>query len=132
MCYTVIVKGVLAMITEFGKVLRKLRIDRGEILKNMADKLEMTSSYLSAIECGKRNIPSDFIEKLASLYELDESQIAELNSAKDESLNSIEICIEGKNASQRDLALQFARKFNDIDEDFAKQMLSLLKKKEDK
>lgn len=120
------------MITEFGKVLRKLRIDRGEILKNMADKLEMTSSYLSAIECGKRNIPSDFIEKLASLYELDESQIAELNSAKDESLSSIEICIEGKNASQRDLALQFARKFNDIDEDFAKQMLSLLKKKEDK
>lgn|GEM_PF-122363 len=117
------------MITEFGKVLRKLRIDRGEILKNMADKLEMTSSYLSAIECGKRNIPSDFIEKLASLYELDESQIAELNSAKDESLNSIEICIEGKNASQRDLALQFASKFNDIDEDFAKQMLSLQKKR---
>ena len=45
------------MITEFGKALRKLRIDRGETLKIMADNLEMTSSYLSAIECGKRNIP---------------------------------------------------------------------------
>ena len=62
------------MITEFGKALRKLRIDRGEILKTMAEKLNMTSSYLSAIECGKRNIPSDLISKLASIYDLTEEE----------------------------------------------------------
>ena len=55
------------MITEFGKELRKLRIDRGEILKTMAEKINVTSSYLSAIECGKRNIPADLIQKLTSI-----------------------------------------------------------------
>ena len=30
------------MLTSLGRFLRKLRIDRGEILKNMAEKLYMT------------------------------------------------------------------------------------------
>ena len=42
--------------TDFAKALRILRIERGEVLKDMADKLGITSSYLSAIECGKRKI----------------------------------------------------------------------------
>ena len=46
------------MITELGKHLRKIRIDHGEILKNMADKLGVTSSFLSAVEIGKRNMTS--------------------------------------------------------------------------
>ena len=71
------------MNTEFGKSLRKLRIDKGEILKNMADKLGMTSSYLSAIECGKRNIPDDLIEKLTSIYCLDEKEQQELLAGVD-------------------------------------------------
>ena len=56
------------MVNEFGKELRKIRIDHGEILKNMADKLKMTASYLSAIECGKRNIPEELILKLKDIY----------------------------------------------------------------
>ena len=55
------------MVNEFGKLLRKIRIDNGEILKDMADKLEMTSSYLSAIECGKRNIPNNLIPRLEQI-----------------------------------------------------------------
>ena len=35
------------MITAFGKFLRILRMDNGEILKTMAEKLEVTSSFLS-------------------------------------------------------------------------------------
>ena len=38
------------MLTSLGKFLRKLRIDRGEILKDMADKLGVTVSFLSAVE----------------------------------------------------------------------------------
>ena len=33
------------MVTEFGKVLRKIRIDHGEILKQMADRLNVSSSF---------------------------------------------------------------------------------------
>ena len=38
------------MLTNFGKALRKLRIDNNELLKDMALKLEVTVSYLSAVE----------------------------------------------------------------------------------
>ncbi|KHF28295.1 Helix-turn-helix domain protein [Anoxybacillus sp. BCO1] len=51
------------MLTEFGRFCRKLRIDNGELLKHMADKLGVTSSYLSAVENGKRNVPQDWVEK---------------------------------------------------------------------
>lgn len=42
------------MLTAFGKEVRKIRLDRGELLKTMADSLGVKSSYLSAIEHGKK------------------------------------------------------------------------------
>lgn len=126
MCYTDKQKELIRVITEFGKALRKLRIDRGEILKTMAEKLNMTSSYLSAIECGKRNIPSDLISKLASIYDLTEEEQEILSEARDKSLSSIEIELSTNNAFKRDLALQFARKFDDIDDELAVQILKFL------
>ena len=50
-------------LTEFGKFSRKLRIDNGELLKDMAIKLNVTVSYLSAVEIGKRNIPEKWEEE---------------------------------------------------------------------
>ena len=46
------------MITPIGKFLRKLRIDTGEILKDMAEKLHVSPSFLSAVENGKKKIKS--------------------------------------------------------------------------
>ena len=114
------------MITEFGKALRKLRIDRGEILKTMAEKLTMTSSYLSAIECGKRNIPDDLIQRLSSIYDLSEKEQQDLAEARDKSIKSIEIELSTNNAYKRDLALQFARKFDDMDDELAIQIMKFL------
>ena len=42
-----------------GKFFRKIRIDYGEILKNMADKLEVVF-FLSAVENGKKKMPSNW------------------------------------------------------------------------
>ena len=47
-------------VTNLGKKLRKIRIDNDEISSDMARKLEISVSYLSAIENGKRNIPKNF------------------------------------------------------------------------
>lgn len=101
LCYNDKRKVLIQVITEFGKAFRKLRIDRGEILKTMAENLNMTSSYLSAIECGKRNIPSDLISKLASIYDLTEEEQEILSEAHDKSLSSIEIELSTNNAFKR-------------------------------
>lgn len=120
------------MITDFGKELRKLRIDRGDILKTMAEKLGMTSSYLSAIECGKRNIPDDLIEKLTEIYELTDEQQDALSVAYDNSLNVIPLDLLGVNGAKRDLALKFARKFNDLNDEEITAMLKTLRDKKGK
>jgi transcriptional regulator with XRE-family HTH domain len=68
------------MTTDFGKFCRKLRIDNNELMKDMANKLGVTTSYLSAIEKGKRNIPTDWAEQIAEHYELTEKQVIDLTN----------------------------------------------------
>ena len=55
------------MATVFGKELRKLRIDYDETIYQMAKKLDMSISYLSAIESGSRNVPGDLVDKSKSI-----------------------------------------------------------------
>ena len=56
--------------TPFGKDMRHLRIDRGMLLGDMAEVLQVSSAYLSQIENGKRPIPSDFEERVIALFNL--------------------------------------------------------------
>jgi hypothetical protein len=114
------------MLTDFGKALRKMRIDRGEVLKHMADKLGWTSSYLSAIEVGKRVIPEDLIERLATLYELTQPAIAELREAEQRSAKQIKLHLEGTFGIKKEAAILFARSFETMDEQTASDVLKIL------
>lgn len=58
------------MFTSFGKFARRLRIENGELLKDMAAKLDVTSSYLSAVEHGKKRVPDVWQEQLSEIYHL--------------------------------------------------------------
>lgn len=115
------------MLTEFGRFLRKYRIDCGELLKDMADKLGVTSSYLSAIESGKRNIPGDWVDKIAGLYNLDLVEKDQLAEAASNSIKSITMNIQKSKASRRETALLFARQFEDVDESTILTIRDLLK-----
>lgn len=66
------------MLTDFGKFTRKLRVDHDQLLKDMAYKLGVTMSYLSAVEHGKRKIPNEWGAKLREHYDLTETQVTEL------------------------------------------------------
>ena len=113
--------------TEFGKEIRKLRIDRGEIMKSMADKLGITSAYLSAIECGKRNIPDNFIDQITSIYNLSKHEKAKLEDSVALANHKVEIALDDVSESKQELALKFARSFDDIDDRTAIKIRELLK-----
>ena len=115
-------------VTEFGKELRKLRIDRGDVLKKMADALGCTSSYLSAIECGKRGVPSDLIPRIQALYGLDDEQVARLEAARDSTLSNVKLDLEGASGEQRDVALMFARTFKSLSREEIEEMKRFLSK----
>ena len=58
------------MLTPLGKFLRKLRLDNDQLLRDMAERLDMPSSTLSAIETGRRKPPQGFAEKIGRAYAL--------------------------------------------------------------
>lgn len=103
------------MITEYGKFLRKLRIDQGQILKTMAEKLGVSSAFLSAVENGKKKIPKTWEEKLVKEYKLDEEQLAELRRSQQDSQQLIEINLAMLTDAQKDTAFAFARSLERFD-----------------
>lgn len=104
------------MITSLGRFLRKLRIDQGEILKDMADKLGVSVSFLSAVENGKKRMPSTWNTKLCKLYQMTPEQKQTFTTAIAETEESLEMDFYGVAAGKRELAVSFARKFSDFDE----------------
>ena len=118
------------MLTVFGKFLRILRMDTGELLKTMADKLEVTSSFLSAVENGKKKIPVDWVEKISRLYFLSDDKFIELQNAVCETNQCVEIGLSNLNCQQRELAFSFARKLNDIGDEELQKLWVILKENE--
>lgn len=114
------------MVTEFGKILRKLRIDRNETLKTMAEKLNITSSYLSAIERGKRAIPVSLPDRLTSIYRLDIREQNKLHKAYDESIDRVIIKLPPNNIYKRNLALVFAKEINNLSNKQVTQLLKMI------
>lgn len=49
---------------EFGKTIRKARLDTGETLSTMAKGLGRTVSFLSAIETGVKKVPMALVPKI--------------------------------------------------------------------
>lgn len=116
------------MLTQFGIFCRKLRLDNGELLKHMATKLGVSSSYLSAVEIGKRNVPHDWLEKITSMYQLSAEEVESLKLAIENSQPSIKIDLRNTNNQEKDLVMAFAREFKDLNEDDKTKILNILRR----
>jgi HTH-type transcriptional regulator, competence development regulator len=119
------------MKTILGSFLRKLRLQQGEKLKDMAENLNVSSAFLSAVENGKKKMPDSWYEKLASLYHLSPDQQKDLQTAVIESGETVELNIKNISSGNRELAICFARHFDTLDEETSKQIFALLKRKEE-
>jgi HTH-type transcriptional regulator, competence development regulator len=104
-------------LTPFGKALRKLRIDRDMLLKDLADKMSVTPAFLSAIEAGRKAIPHGMTDRVASLMNLDSTDYQQLKQAADLSVASVQIPLSSASSLfDRSLATQLARNFDELDE----------------
>ncbi|MCD7722657.1 MAG: helix-turn-helix domain-containing protein [Clostridiales bacterium] len=119
------------MLTNIGKFLRKLRIDNGEILKDMAEALGVSSSFLSAVENGKKKMPASWTTKLAELYSFNEAQSEELHEAVIDTNNAIELNLQNATPNNRALAISFAREFDSLDYETSKKILEILKRRKE-
>ena len=71
------------MLTEIGKILRKLRIDYNEKQNEMAAKIGCTSSYLGMIEKGRRGLTREWMEFIVQNYQLSDADKVILQQSVD-------------------------------------------------
>ena len=116
-------------ISEYGELLKHLRIDKHEMLKNMAGKLNLKSSYLSAIESGNRDIPPDLTDKICTEYGLDEGQRKELKEAE---LNTHRKLVQSdikkinENRLAKEVVLNFAGKAESLTDEQLSEIKAIL------
>lgn len=100
------------MTTALGKELRKLRIDRNEKLHDMAKKIEVSASFISAIEVGKKSPPRYFEDKIITAYDLNAEHAGRLHKAADLSRDSF--LLAPKTPLARDTAGLLARRLESL------------------
>ena len=120
------------MLTEFGKKVRKLRIDKGVRLKDMAEYLDVSSAYLSAVETGKKKASKNILEGIAKYFKLKGEQKAELLQIAAQSAEEVKINLKGMSDDSIETATAFARKFPNMKPIDMKELMKLLEKVRDK
>ncbi|WP_375707368.1 helix-turn-helix domain-containing protein [Bartonella sp. AA1HLJMS] len=95
------------MVTSFGKILRKLRIDHSERLLDMAKKLDISVAFLSSVEIGKKSVPVGLEEKIIELYGLDKAMASLLKKEAYSYRKSI--IIKPSTPLQREIVVAFMR-----------------------
>ena len=68
--------------TEYGKLLRHIRIDNSETANDMCKKLNVSPPLLNMVEYGKKNIPSNLTARLFKAYRLDNDMKTKLIKAE--------------------------------------------------
>lgn len=116
--------------TPFGKAVRHLRIEHEMLLGEMAEMLSVSSSYISQVETGKKQIPDGFVEKVAKLFRVTGADLVQLHAEAAKSMSEFRIKV-GSGASSRDrvLANEIAMEFARLSPDAKEKIQSIMRGK---
>ncbi len=93
-------------ITEFGKAVRKARIDAGYTLKSMSEELGTSAAFLSGMETGSKKISKTWVEKISYFFKEKGHGIENLNQLADVANQNVEL--SGLSHQQQMLVAGFA------------------------
>lgn len=113
--------------TPFGARLRELRAERGVSLKDMAAALGVTSSYLSALEHGRRGRPTwAMIQRIIAYFNVIWDDAEELTRLAEISDPRVTVDTSGLSPAHTELANRLARSIGDLDEPGARSLIDEL------
>lgn len=78
-------------LTDFGKTVRKARLDANETLATMAESLDVSPAFLSAMETGRKKIPDEWVEKITTFFKDHGINVEKLGVYADISNKSVSI-----------------------------------------
>ena len=115
--------------TRFGKELRKIRLDLGITLFDMATAIGVSSAMLSSVETGKKPAPAQMVDRLAASYPQVQSRYAEFASLADQTKTDVKVRL-GADAQANELAVAFARKFDELSAQDIQDLMAVFKRKQ--
>ncbi len=116
--------------TKFGEFMRIQRVKHHEVMGDTAKLFNVKLPFVSTVESGKRNVPDEWIPILITHYQLNEQEQFELIEAVEYSKTQVKVNLISASNSQRNLAVQFQRSFDKLDDDTAAAIIKLLNKEE--
>lgn len=113
----------MATLTPFGVALRKLRVEKGLRLFDLAETLEQSTAFLSAVETGRKPIPEGMVLRLSRAMSLTAAEVKDLRSAADKTRK--EVKVDDKSENDRELIAAFARRLDDFPDDLILKIKSI-------
>ena len=112
----------------FGGLLREIRKQAGKTLKKLAVHMDWSVVYLSDIERNKRNPPNPGdIKKICDFFGC---QVTPLIDMANKQRNRVELNIGSKDGPVTDAALMLARRWTELTEEDAREIMAILNKSE--
>jgi Zn-dependent peptidase ImmA (M78 family)/transcriptional regulator with XRE-family HTH domain len=102
----------MSELTPFGVAIRKLRLDKGMRLLDLAAQLNVSAAYVSAIETGRKTIPDGYVLAVGRAMKLSTEELSTLRRAADRTRK--EVRIEKLPEDQRELVAAFARRLDKV------------------
>ena len=119
-------------LTPFGKGVRRHRIDLEVKLKDMADALQVSSSYLSAVEIGTKPLTQQLTERVVGYFERFSVDANDLFGLACETQDEVKISLNGMNNESKLAVMSFARRLPDIPSNKLEELLESLNEMEKK
>ena len=117
------------MLTPFGIAIRKLRLDKGMRLLDLARRTKRSPAFISAVETGKKPIPDGYVAMVSRGMGLAAAEIKELRRAADRTKKSV--TVEKLPEDQRELVAAFARKLDELPTDMMARLKQIVLKTSD-
>jgi transcriptional regulator with XRE-family HTH domain len=116
--------------TPFGEKMRKLRADRGTTLKQMSSAIGVSSTYLSALEHGKRGRPGwHLIQRIIAYFNIIWDEAEEVTRLARISHPRIAIDTSGLNPLATELANRLADDIGKLEPQALNDLLHVLSAK---
>jgi len=121
------------MLTPYGEWVRAFRKRENITLREMARTLGRSPSFLSAIELGKKSVPESLVGQFEAAYELqgEEKERLKLLAHTSRVETRVRFAQEA-GAKEREVAMLFARIFDDLTEDQTERIRNILEERNDR
>ena len=92
--------------------------------------MKVSSSYLSAVETGKRRIPKDWVKQISKIYGLSDAEQRILTQAANDTVYEVRISLQNASTIKKDAVLSFAKALDGLSDEELTKIMSTMKKKE--